>query len=81
MTVDTFCADKPYAASTLRWWSSRLGRDPAPTFVELRPRRPVAVADSHALVVEIGAARIRVAPGFDPALLASVVSALTGGAS
>jgi hypothetical protein len=46
-------------------------------FIELRPRKPV-VARSTELVVEIGAARVRVAPGFDPALLAAVVTALQG---
>nr|WP_275938629.1 hypothetical protein [Sorangium cellulosum] len=32
------------------------------------------------LVVEVGGARVRVAAGFDPALLADVVRALGGGA-
>ena len=80
LTVDAFCADKPYAASTLRWWSSRLRRAPAPSFLELRPRGAVVAVSPAELVVEVGAARVRVASGFDPALLASVVAALAGDA-
>ncbi|MBP7551020.1 MAG: hypothetical protein KA761_12090 [Gemmatimonadaceae bacterium] len=77
LSADDFCEDQPYAASTLLGWSSRLRRTTATTFIELRPRKPV-VARSTELVVEIGAARVRVAPGFDPALLAAVVTALQG---
>lgn len=80
LTVAAFCADKPFAASTLRWWSSRLQRSPAPTFLELRPRGSVLAVPPAELVVEVGAARVRVASGFDPALLASVVAALAGDA-
>lgn len=80
LTADAFCADKPFAASTLRWWASRLRRAPAPTFVELRPSRAVVVPPPTELVVEVGAARVRLTPGFDPALLGAVVAALAGGA-
>ncbi len=78
-TVSAFCADKPFAASTLRWWSSRLRRSPAQSFLELRPREAVVAVPHAGIVVEIGAARVRVLPGFDPALLASVLAALSGG--
>lgn len=80
LTADAFCADKPFAASTLRWWASRLRRAPAPTFLELRPSSTVLSSPPTELVVEVGAARVRVAPGFDPALLGAVVAALAGGA-
>lgn len=80
LTTDVFCADKPYAASTLRWWSSRLRHASAPAFLELRPSRPVATTPPADLVVEVGGARVRVVSGFDPALLASVVAALSGDA-
>ena len=70
-----FSAGREFAAGTLRWWSSRLGRvEAAPRFVRVVPREaPVAARD---LVVEVGRARIRVAPGFEPALLSAVVRAL-----
>lgn len=78
LTADVFVADKPYSASTLHWWSSRLRRAVPPTFVELRPRPavegPRVAAD---LLVEVGAARVRVTSDFDPALLAAVVRALS----
>ena len=80
LTADVFCADKPFAASTLRGWSSRLRRSRAPTFLELRPSTAVLAAPPAELLVEIGAARVRVAAGFDPALLGAVVAALAGGA-
>lgn len=80
LTVDAFCADKPFAASTLRWWSSRLRRSPAPAFLELRPRAAAHATPPAELVVEVGSVRIRVASGFDPVLLGAVVAALAGGA-
>ena len=80
LTVDTFCADKPFAASTLRWWSSRLRRAPAPAFLEFRPRTAALATPPAELVVEVGSARIRVTSGFDPVLLGAVVAALAGGA-
>ena len=74
-TIEEFSAGREFAAGTLRWWSSRLGRiEESPRFVRVVPREaPVAARD---LVVEVGHARIRVAPGFEPALLAAVVRAL-----
>ncbi len=81
LTADAFASGKAFSASTLRWWSSRLGRAPAVTFLELLPRPPSAAPElPRDLVVEVGAARVRVAPGFDPSLLAAVVRALAEGA-
>ena len=76
LTADAFSADKAFSAGTLRWWSSRLRDDPVPTFVALRPRAPTVAAPTAHLVVEVGAARVRVADGFDPALLSAVVRSL-----
>lgn len=78
MTVEAFCHDKPFAASTLRWWSSRLRKAPPLTFVEVRPRAALSAPAPATLVVEIGAARVQLTEGFDPKLLASVVAALSG---
>lgn len=75
---DAFCADQPFAPSTLLGWSRRLRRQAAATFIEVRPR--VVDPPRPELVVEVGATRIRVAKGFDPALLNAVVAALGGGA-
>lgn len=62
-----------FAPANLARWAAHLPTRPerALTFVRLEtaPRAP--------LVVEVGAARLRVEPGFDPALLRAVVSALT----
>ena len=48
--------------------------DRSPTFVRLELRRP-----SPQVVVEVGAARIVVEPGFDATLLRAVVDALGSG--
>jgi hypothetical protein len=77
LTAEAFASGKAFSASTLRWWSSRLGRVPSVPFLELVPRPAVAAAElPRDLVIEVGLARVRVAPGFDPTLLAAVVRAL-----
>lgn len=69
------------AVSTLRYWATRLSKAPKPQFLRL-VTKPVAAPPPSCseLVVEVGAARIRVTPGFDAALLSGVVQALNGGA-
>ena len=78
MSATEFVRGRDFAASTLRYWASRLAR-PAPRFVRLTSAGTAAVATRSDLVVEVGGVRVRVAPGFDPALLAQVVGALGGG--
>ncbi|MDB4931804.1 MAG: hypothetical protein JWM10_4288 [Myxococcaceae bacterium] len=81
LTADAFASGKAFSASTLRWWSSRLGRAPSVAFLELVPRPAMATPEpARELVIEVGAARVRVAPGFDPTFLAAVVRALAEGA-
>ena len=81
LTADAFASDQPFSAGTLRWWSSRLGRAPAATFLELLPRPATSAPEPpRDLLIEVGAARVRVAPGFDPTHLAAVVRALAEGA-
>lgn len=81
LTADAFASDQPFSAGTLRWWSSRLGQAPSPTFLELVPRPATSAPEPpRDLVIEVGTARVRVAPGFDPTLLAAVVRALAEGA-
>ncbi len=79
-----------FAASTLLWWSSRLGHGVPGGEVEtrvtaaphVRMARVVRVAGPRAesLTVRVGAAGIEVQAGFDRLLLRQVVDAL-GGAS
>lgn len=75
-SADKYSEGRDFAAGTLRWWSSRLGRKEATQFVRLLPRSPAVPTTSSDLVVEVGRARIRVVPGFDARLLAEVVRAL-----
>jgi len=51
-------------------------KEAAPRFVRLEV---ATVPRSSALMVEVGAARIRVEPGFDAEHLRAVVAALVGG--
>lgn len=75
-SADKYSEGRGFAAGTLRWWSSRLGRQEPTQFVRLVPRSSATPAAARDLVVEVGRARIRVAPGFDASLLADVVRAL-----
>ena len=75
-TADVFAQGQGYEGSTLRWWSSRLGRA-SPQFLRLVPKASAVQVDAG-LVVEVGHARVRVMAGFDTKLLAEVVAALGG---
>jgi hypothetical protein len=76
-TADAFAQGKGFEGSTLRWWSSRLGRAPTPQFLRLVPKARAVQVDAG-LVVEVGRARVCVKAGFDTKLLAEVVAALGG---
>ncbi|WP_437912419.1 IS66 family insertion sequence element accessory protein TnpA [Sorangium sp. So ce302] len=79
-TAEAFARSRGFAASTLHGWSSRLSRTERPRFLRLVPKAPAVTSSASELVVEVGGARVRVAAGFDAALLADVVRALGGGA-
>lgn len=68
-----FAERQGFNAATLRWWSSRVGREKPAGFVRV-VARPAPTTPS--LVLEVGAVRIRVVPGFDATLLTEVVRAL-----
>lgn len=76
-TTDVFAQGKGFEGSTLRWWSSRLGRAEQPAFLRLVPKACAVQVDAG-VVVEVGHARVRVKAGFDANLLAQVVAALGG---
>jgi transposase len=90
-TSTAFCRGKPFTAGGLRYWACRLGqrrqRNHAAVRVarvvrvsELRPsqhEKSPAGAGTDALVVEIGAARVAVRPGFDRVTLAAVLEVIT----
>jgi len=76
-TAEVFAQGKGFEGSTLRWWSSRLGRPERPRFVRLLPKACAGQVDAG-VVVEVGHARVRVKAGFDTKLLAEVVAALGG---
>jgi hypothetical protein len=83
-TAREFAQGQGFKATTLRWWSSQVGRrgqavgsKAAP---EVRMVRALVVAQHHPLLVRVGAAHVEVRRGFDGVLLREVVEAL-GGAS
>jgi hypothetical protein len=76
LTATAYADGKGFAGSTLRFWANRLKSAPvtsAPRVVQLVARRAEPEAE---VVIEIGAARVRVRRGFDRALLAEVLGAL-----
>ena len=89
LTAAEFAAGRDFAPATLSWWAWRLGSGAQPerergdgpraaTFVRVVAARPAPSMsrEESAVVVELGEARVRVAPGVDRALLETVVSVL-----
>ncbi|MDP3278733.1 MAG: IS66 family insertion sequence element accessory protein TnpB [Deltaproteobacteria bacterium] len=77
LSAARIAAQHTLSVTSLTRWASRLSTpsSSSPAFVPVvRAKAPV----SRELVVEVGAARARVAPNFDADLLAAVVRALGG---
>jgi hypothetical protein len=88
-----FTAGREFSAGGLRYWAHRLKREAVPASSTVVPMArvirslpetgptgalaPRPVAREAAIVIEIGAARISVRPGFDVATLTAVVDALS----
>lgn len=84
-SVKRFAARQGYSETTLRKWiasedSRPRARSAAPELVQVVARSMVGSGEDE-ILIEVGAARIRVARAFDPALLRSVVLALSERAS
>ncbi len=87
-TSAAFAEGKPFTGSGLRYWASRLAREATGGGSRVRVARVVrvdrprrAAVSDPVVVVEVGAARISVRPGFDRGLLAAVLEvALAAGA-
>ncbi len=77
LSATQFAAKYSLSKSSLARWASRLSTpaSASPAFV---PVVRAQAAVSRELVVEVGVARVRVAPNFDADLLAAVVRALGG---
>ena len=76
-----FAPSQGYSTSSLLRWAHRLTARSSPRPSEGPAFVPVVRAGasgSQELLVEVGVARVRVRPGFDPVLLASVVRAIGG---
>jgi hypothetical protein len=78
LSAGAFSRQNKIAQTTLLRWAAQVGLGPAaaaaPDFVRLEVARRATP-----LVVQAGRARIFVEPGFDAALLRTVVDALSGG--
>ena len=90
--AEAFSRRGGYAASTLRWWASKLKREmaapavTAPAGVQLArvvrtPAVTHAEARDRAIVLEVVDAGVRIAiePGADPTTLAMVLEVVRGG--
>lgn len=80
-TASEFCAGRGFAPSTLRWYSSQLGRvapatEPRTAMLEVRRER----SRSTDVLVELGGAFVHVPRGVDVETLATVFDALRGAA-
>ena len=78
-----FAARHGLSASMLYARARELASSPAPRIVQVVPKSQgegSLPAEVGSLFVEVGAARVRVTAGFDPAVLSQVVRALSGGA-
>lgn len=75
-SAGAFASGRGYSASSLIRWGEQT---PKQSFLRLEVAPSVSAAAASTLVVEVGAASIRVEPGFDPELLRSVVAALALG--
>lgn len=73
-SAETFAEGAGFKPGTLRWWSSELKREAPSMFVDATSL--VSSAADTALVLEVGAVRIRVSHGFDATLLREVLAAL-----
>lgn len=73
-TAAEFAAGRGFAASTLRWWSSRLGRQ-TPGLVRVLAAND-APRGAGSIELEVGEVRVHVRAGFDRALLAEVLEVL-----
>lgn len=89
--AEEFVADRPFKASTLRWWATELRRRSGEgvrprkrrATSEIRMARVVrrggaAASQASGVVVEVSGARIAVGRGFDAELLSEVVRVLGG---
>jgi hypothetical protein len=92
--AEEFATGRPYKASTLRWWATKLrrgperssewGADSIPMARVVRRSHPreleLGPADiaARGVVVEVSGARIAVTRGFDAELLSEVVRVLAG---
>lgn len=82
-SAEAYAKGRGFSGSALRMWGGRLsprGGTASPRIVALVPRGTAPATTSTAaggeLIIEVGGARIRVAAGFDRALLAEVIGAL-----
>lgn len=88
-SADDYARGQGFAASTLRWWASRLGRkvsaepgvaEPKAAAPRVRMLRVVSAAKptTRSLTIRVGAAYVEVGAGFDRALLRELVETLGG---
>ena len=81
LTAAVYAERKGFSAGTLRWWSSRLGRQASasakPPVVEVTLTQETTAASTLELVLASGG-RVVVPVGFDAATLARLLTVLEG---
>ncbi len=91
LTSKEFCRGRGFAAQTLLWWSSQLGRKQGLGSKTRQPRvvlarvvtkvRTPEVTARAAITLELNGARVEVAPGTDRATLSMVLETLRAAAA
>ncbi len=76
-TAPVFCKDKDFTASGLRYWASKLGNVRLARVVRAAP---APHETESPILLEVGAVRLGIRRGFDPATLRAILEVL-GGAS
>lgn len=76
LTAPAYAEGKEFAASTLRYWSSRLEQEPPSVRIARLVRVAAPAAAEPALLVEVAGARVEVRRGFDRETLQGVVEVL-----
>lgn len=75
-TAEEYSRGRGFAAGTLRWWSSRLGRVPSEVPLVRVVARPTDASAARAIIVEVAAARVHVPSGVGREDLVAVLDAL-----
>lgn len=81
-SAETWCEGNEMKVSTLRYWLRRIKDadqpEPEQAWATMKLIDKVASADSTPIIIRVNAFEISLHPGFEPAVLATVIRTLQG---